>query len=394
MSTKKKVVCFVPLLMILFMLIPMVGHCASLEFSVNYSRPSTSDYSGYVNVVSINSDGEYLLNTYCWVIYPKTVTVSSTTEHYEKKGWLSISVASDGLTFSPLTNSGIPGTDTYTYLITRWSAKGSYSKVYLGSDEKAVSFDNSSIVGWGFYGSGYSLSSSTDKTSGKIFTVYYSEDVSSVYLKELCDLVYTSNQVSEDIKITLTSILSSVDDVEEQLTSVIKYLTSIKSLLGDVNSELELIYNSLGDIYNQQKESNHWLSKIYDYLEDTERREEENATINGENSIDSSQSELDSAISSSSEGIVSSFQNLSLALSYTGTEAGWTFPAIKLPAISGVMEEVQLTSEQTIDFGYWVNQIPDSILSVIKACTTIALILFCCKEIYGMISYVLVLKEE
>ena len=79
-------------------------------------------------------------------------------------------------------------------------------------------------------------------------------------------------------------------------------------------------------------------------------------------------------------------------MSYSGTNCSWTFPAITLPAIPGVMDSVQLTSEQPIDFTYWVNQIPANLLLLIQSLLTIALIIYCFKEVYGTISYVLTLR--
>lgn len=79
-------------------------------------------------------------------------------------------------------------------------------------------------------------------------------------------------------------------------------------------------------------------------------------------------------------------------MSYSGTQCAWTFPALYLPEIPGVMSRTQLTSEKPIDFAYWVNQIPSDVLLLVRSVLTIALIGYCFKEFYGVIEYVLTMR--
>ncbi len=88
----------------------------------------------------------------------------------------------------------------------------------------------------------------------------------------------------------------------------------------------------------------------------------------------------------------SALQSFASSMSYAGTDAKWTFPAMKIPSIDGVMDEITLNSEQEIDISYWVSIIPSDILEVVQILCTIALIFFCVKELYGTISYFMVLK--
>lgn len=119
-------------------------------------------------------------------------------------------------------------------------------------------------------------------------------------------------------------------------------------------------------------------------LYDKEHNEITNSGSSATDSVD--------AVPDRSEGFISSLGGLISALSYNGTECAWTFPSIKLPAISGVMGEMVLSEEKPIDFSFWVEKMPSNILILIRAITTIALVVYCFKELYSTISYVLTLK--
>lgn len=80
------------------------------------------------------------------------------------------------------------------------------------------------------------------------------------------------------------------------------------------------------------------------------------------------------------------------AISTTSTDAKWKLPAIKLPAIAGVMPEIKLTDEMDIDFGAWVQKIPKTVMTIVQYVLTLALIYYCFKELYKLISYVLTLR--
>ena len=122
-----------------------------------------------------------------------------------------------------------------------------------------------------------------------------------------------------------------------------------------------------------------------DYQMNLEKTE---ATNSGNSSVDS----LTGAIPDMTSGFLDSFSNLATAMSTKSTSANWFVPKIKLPAISGVMPEITLTSRQEIDFEYWVNKIPSNVLSVVRIICTCSLIIFCVKEVYGLIQSVMVNK--
>ena len=93
-----------------------------------------------------------------------------------------------------------------------------------------------------------------------------------------------------------------------------------------------------------------------------------------------------------SDGFINSISKLVGALSYNGTECKWTLPQVKIPQIANIVPEKTLIEQQEIDFGVWVQKLPSNILKLIQALLTCALIVYCFKELYGTISYVLTLK--
>ena len=116
--------------------------------------------------------------------------------------------------------------------------------------------------------------------------------------------------------------------------------------------------------------------------------EKDEAGKGGNSATDS----ITSAIPGDTASFSSALQSFASSMSYAGTDAKWTFPAMKLPSIDGVMDEITLNGEQEIDISYWVSIIPSDILEVVQILCTIALIFFCVKELYGTISYFMVLK--
>ena len=116
--------------------------------------------------------------------------------------------------------------------------------------------------------------------------------------------------------------------------------------------------------------------------------EKTEATNSGNSSVDS----LTGAIPDLTSGFLDSFSNLATSMSTKSTTAKWYIPKIKLPAINGVMPEIALTSRLEVDFEYWVNKIPSDALSVVRIICTCALIIFCVKEVYGLIQLVMVNK--
>ena len=154
------------------------------------------------------------------------------------------------------------------------------------------------------------------------------------------------------------------------------------------NSNQAIINNSTDNANKIQQNQDENTDKIINNQNQLQQQEKDETQNQGQDSIN----DVSGVIEDKSSGFISSITGLVSSMSYDGTKCAWTFPALKLPAIEGVMPEYQLTEEKPIDFEFWVNKIPENILLLIRSILTIALIVYCFKELYSTISYVLTLK--
>lgn len=155
-------------------------------------------------------------------------------------------------------------------------------------------------------------------------------------------------------------------------------LKNQQNLLESIQAEQELTNDMLEDM--PEEFGNEMQGVI-----DSEKQEVSNAG-------DSAAGELMDIIPNESQGFMDAIQSLVSSMSYSGTDAKLPVPAITIPAIPGVMDAIQLTDELSVDFGYWVQQLPGGVLKLVQILCTIALIVYCFKELYGMIAYAMTLK--
>lgn len=136
---------------------------------------------------------------------------------------------------------------------------------------------------------------------------------------------------------------------------------------------------------NQDKNT----EEIKDTIEQQGEKEKEEANEVGNESA----SEVSSAVPDNSSGFISGMSSLISVMSYSGTECVWEMPQLYLPELPGVMNRIDLTEDSLdIDLGSWTERIPGSVMEIVQIVCTIALVVFCFKELYGTIQYVLTLK--
>lgn len=152
----------------------------------------------------------------------------------------------------------------------------------------------------------------------------------------------------------------------------------------DFNSKYRLTFG----LPKHNDNRGYFTIKEYTEAEQVLDEEEDRANKGGNDSVN----ELGSVIPNDSGGFIDSLSNFVGAMAYDGTECNWEFPALYLPAIQGVMPKINLTDELEIPFEYWISKIPSGILTLVRSLLTIALIVFCFKELYNIISYVLTLR--
>lgn len=93
------------------------------------------------------------------------------------------------------------------------------------------------------------------------------------------------------------------------------------------------------------------------------------------------------------DGATGSFSSIVSAMSYNGTDAKLTIPSFTW-GLGNIIPERTWFEGITIDFGAYIQQyVPASILAIVRALGDIAIVFFCAKELYNLISYVLVNRK-
>ena len=141
-------------------------------------------------------------------------------------------------------------------------------------------------------------------------------------------------------------------------------------------------------VIHNDNASDYTLRAILNELQTSGEKEKSEAQAGSQ----SAQSEANGALPDNSASLLNGVGGFISGMSYNGTDCNWTFPAINLPAISGVMDSVQLSASKDITFSDYLNVIPDNILTIMRAICSVAVIVFGFKEFYSIIEYVLTLR--
>lgn len=353
---------------------------ADFVFYLNYPEPAVSSTQGYLQVLLRNTyTGEYNVGTFFW----NTVAVNSAGVQVPVVA--DINISSDQMVFNLISSGTVSSVYYNLYEIT-------VTPKYVCRASKTSGTTTYRYADSGWYAQAWKCSGNANVNgiANTInFDAYFNSNGYAELLERIILLLNEEGARQGSIQLIVNSILNSVDTVEQQLTSVISYLQSVDSELDSIKAELQLIYQKADALLLEQKVSNTWLEKIFNFLEEKDEKDKEAATQQGNKST----ADIDDMIQDDSAGFSDSLGGLTSSMSYTGTNCSWTFPTVKLPAISGVMDEVTLVQEKEIDFSFWVNSIPSGILLLIQSVCTAALIVFCFKELYGTVEYALTLRK-
>lgn len=344
------------------------GESPAMDFYVKYSEPTTSEYGGYISVAYSNN-GTYRMYTYFWIFTP----VGDNNYAINSGNHMFLTINSDKLTFQPFCSS--VGCDVVLCCYDWQDNLHVLNVSYLpaGTQTFEIYSDNYSatpIHGYCVGGNAH-ISQYSQLNYVSVPTIHWNESVDASQLDE-----------------QMARIMSSLNNIDSDTSTMISQLENIYNQNVATNQKLEDLKYFTNLIKQEQEESNTWLEKIFNWLKDSPEQEKQEAQTQGNQST----SDATTAITDNSQGFIDSLGGLANSMSYSGTNCSWTFPAITLPAIPGVMPGYQLTSEKPIDFSYWVNQIPANLLLLIQSLLTLALIIYCFKEVYGTISYVLTLR--
>lgn len=278
---------------------------------------------------------------------------------------------------SPISNS---------YITVSWLLNGSNSSSY--STQLFVT--NDSLPGWAECTK--ISSNSTDTNNGgtasfKIPTgeftkvlvrvpVYYSSSI------DFPEITFTINSVTPVPVDVSGDIRNSTNDIMNNDNN-----NTNKIIDGQYAAAQQQMQNENSNTDKQIEAEKNNTQSIIDNQNSLAEQEKNETQQSGNSAVKGTEN-----IPDKSQGFISALGGLVTALSYNGTECSWTLPTIKIPAIPNVIGETVLTDEKEIDFSYWVEQIPENILSLIRNLLSVSIIVFCFKELYDTISYVLTLK--
>lgn len=358
----KKVIVTVILLCSCVMLLPAFESEASAsgEYYVPYSEPTANDRCGYFNVDATNGYGT--LYTYFW-----TMTPFSNGSGEDVSCEMYVRIDGNKVIFHPYlygngymyfslgyydSNGGI------TFITYGGSSQNDYETVQQFAGINGISYGGNCSFGTGTY-------------NGRTPLIHWNDSVDA-----------------QNLNTKLNAILNSLSNIDGDASTIINKLQDIYNQDVSINAKLSAMNTLLNEIKSEQKETNTWLEKIFDWLNESKEEERQEVTTQGGNSV----SQGSDAIQNSGQGFSDGLGGLVSSMSYSGTECKWTFPEVRMPAIKGVMKETVLIEEQPIDFGVWIDAIPSNIMLLIRSVLTGALIIYCFKELYGTISYVLTLK--
>lgn len=353
MSKAKKIIILIGLIVTL--VIPF-GITASADvgdvYYLPFTQPTVNENDGFIEVLMKNPNtGKKIVYIYFWrlcsTVYPSMDNGVKPT--------MRLNVTSDSITYSYHFSALATDEDTYFSFIEGLATEQGVYDTWLRHSYNSMHFDYKfwkpdeyDIIGLKSYGNAEIVTNSIDQygENGGAWSVTYGGD---------------------------TVIASKLD--------------TIISIFSGLNND-DIIANQDKNSSEIQKNDDENTQAIIDNQNDLAEKEKTETQNQGEGSVN----DVSGAIEDKSAGFISSIGNLVSAMSYNGTSCAWKFPALKLPAIDGVMSEIKLTDEKPIDFEYWVNKIPSNVLLLVRSVLTIALIVYCFKELYNTISYVLTLK--
>ena len=161
------------------------------------------------------------------------------------------------------------------------------------------------------------------------------------------------------------------------------FSTSI-NMIYEQSQTMDAINEKLGEIGDKLDDTN---DKLDDLLQHPEQ-EKQDASTGGDANV----GELTGAIPDYSQGFVEALTGLAASMSYEGTDAVLPIPAIDFPQIGGLIAGFRMLEPTELDFGVFIQMMPGALLLLVQSLFTIALIVYCFKELYSVISYFLTLK--
>lgn len=186
------------------------------------------------------------------------------------------------------------------------------------------------------------------------------------------EITATYDPSLEDMTQGIIDVIAQMNQRDEQYyTNALQVLESIKANQEQTNSKLDQLPQQIGDQLQQESD-----------------REKQEANTTGDNAVNQGKEALQGILDIDS--LKDAIAPLITACSYDGTDSIWTFPSIKLPALSGIMEETSLNDEIQIDMTAYAEQyIPSVLLTLIRSLLTAGLIVYAIREVIIIVNNVI-----
>lgn len=176
----------------------------------------------------------------------------------------------------------------------------------------------------------------------------------------------------------------------EQLWLILSVQGLHTSLFVDINTVLENS-NQMQAIKDKLDDLNVSIGGVNDKLDQILQQPEQEKSDATQGANDAF-SGVVGVVPDHSQNLVDAFSGLASSMSYNGTAAKINIPAVSMPGIDGLFDGFIVMQPQTIDFEVYFDMLPENLLLLVQSLFTAALIVFCFKELYDTIQYVLTLR--
>lgn len=344
MAQGKKIVVFIISIILLLSCI-CIPVSASSIYQLPVNQPRTDNQSGYIEYIVRNSDGTLMPFVTFWQLNCDNMKANGETDVFPL---VDVVVNYSGIFLScTLSQYDSSLGSLFTFSGGSVNSAGGYN---YWSDDFVSDFTISrvayegTVVGFKIYGNGTLID--TNINNDIKWNMSYSE--TSVLYEAIMSLAQASANSSGSITQNATDNANKIQQNQDENTDKI--------------------------IDNQNQ------------LQENEKNEAQNSGSGGADDVSS-------AVPDKSAGFTSALSLFVQSMSTTDTKCEISIPAFIVPKLEGLLPEVKLLDEQKLDFSFALSLIPSAIMALVQALTTIALIVFSFKELYGTIEYVLTLRR-
>lgn len=332
----------------------LVVGAVGAEFAFASSRPQLSGNDCYLEFIT--SDGG------AYVLYARVITNTHTDNTYSSNMIFNATISGSDLVVSPNAMLGSGYQTVKGFAFGAWG-----NTIGLYQHDYSVNFYLGTATVVGIHG--YNCNINANVPNDTIFSFSYGSDTT------IQNKIDSINSVIESFK----------GQNQEQLNQI------LQAIINQGNSNTQQIKDNADKNANEIKKNQDDNSqKIIDNQNELQQKEKDETQQSGDKSTKDTQD----AVPTVNEGFGSALKSFVASMSYNGTEAKLPIPRAYLPAMSGITEEITLIPEQDYNMSQAINDyLPETLLQLIRHLFTIALILYCVYELYGLIQYVLTLRK-